>query len=157
MLFVSLGSFILTQPKGVLSPWRKGTLCFYLCEFPSVAFTFSIILSVCCKLASNIKTLFKNVWFLEAEIRSGNVFSHDHPKRDLEINFSTRVWNYINSNYATFSQEKTCCWKSSAHHHRSTCQTEPLSAVSHFAVDYTQQVTCEAHNSLIQACSNLPK
>jgi len=56
------------------------------------------------------------------------------PKEMLQINFSIRVWNHINSNYAPCSQEETCPWKSSAHHHRSICQAEHLSAFSCFAV-----------------------
>lgn len=51
MLFVegirmlSMGSFIFTQQNGVLSPWRKGTHCFHLCDAPSTALVLSIILN----------------------------------------------------------------------------------------------------------------
>lgn len=73
---------------------------------------------------------YKNTLFFfssfKAEICSGNVFSHDHPKRQIQMNFSTRVWNHINSNYASCSKEEICPWESSACHPRSCHQVEHL-------------------------------
>lgn len=125
--------------RGSLS-FKKGNPVLSLCDVPSIAFIFSILPNLCCQLANHTK------YFLV-------FWGCDLLKRDA----TNQSMKHINSNYAPRSQEETCPWMSSAHHHRSICLAEHLSAVSCFATDYTHRVTCEAHNSLIQACSNLNK
>lgn len=152
MLFVegiwmlSMGSFIFTQPNEALSPGKKGTHCFHLCDAPSTVPVLSIILNKLISgwVARNIKILlccllvyllflglpvFGLFFFFEAEICSGNIFSLDHSKETLQINFSTSVWRHIDSNYVPCYQEEICFWKSSACDLRSSHQTEYLSAV----------------------------
>lgn len=65
MLFVegiwmlSMGSFIFTQPNEALSPGKKGTHCFHLCDAPSTVPVLSIILNKLISgwVARNIKIL----------------------------------------------------------------------------------------------------
>lgn len=151
MLFVegiwmlSMGSFIFTQPNGDLSPGKKGTHCFHLCDAPSTVPVLSIILNklIFGWVARNIKILLCcllvyllflgspvfGFFFLRLRYVPAVSSTLTIPKETLQINFSTSVWRHIDSNYAPHYQEEICFWKSSACDLRSSRQTEYLSAV----------------------------
>lgn len=161
---LSMGSFIFTQPNGVLSPWRKGTHCFHLCDAPSTVPVLSIILNKLISgwVARDIKILFCCLlvyyyFFLRLRYVLAMSSALTIPKEMPQINFSTSVQRHINRNYAPCSQGRDLLLEVfSMPPQKQPSDRIPFSILILNRL-HTHHVTCEAYTSLIKACSNLNK